>query len=109
MSQRSDISSSIQTNFPDNQTNFITPTRLRSEQGLFEQYSVLNEQTASIIAQAVASSSAGTGFVTQSQFNAYTASTNTFTSSIQTQVTSLRAATSSYVQNSQTQSFASTG
>jgi hypothetical protein len=58
MSQRSDISASIQQNFPDNSAQFITPTRLRSEQGLFEQYSVLNEQTASIIAQAVASASA---------------------------------------------------
>ena len=109
MSQRSDISASIQTNFPNNQTNFITPTLLRGEQGLFEQYSVLNEQTASIIAEAVASSSAGTGFVTQSQFNAYTASTNTFTGSIQTQVNTLQSATSSYVKNSQTQSFASSG
>jgi hypothetical protein len=100
MSQRSDISASIQQNFPDNSAQFITPTRLRSEQGLFEQYSVLNEQTASIIAQAVASSSANpvdTGsLVTTASFNAYTASTNTFTGSIQTQVNALRAATASY-------------
>jgi hypothetical protein len=109
MSQRSDISASIQANFPDNTSQFITPGRLRSEQGLFEQYSVLSEQTASIIAQAVASSSASpvdTGsLVTTASFNAYTASTNTFTGSIQTQVNALRAATSSYVTNAQTASM----
>ena len=105
MSQRSDISQSIQTNFPDNQTNFITPTRLRSEQGLFEQYSVLNEQTASIIAEAVASASVGAGSVTTASFNAYTASTNAFTSSIQTQVSALEVATGSYRTNAQTSSM----
>ena len=109
MSQRSDISASIQQNFPDNSAQFITPTRLRSEQGLFEQYSVLNEQTASIIAQAVASSSASpinTGsLVTTASFNAYTASTNTFTGSIQTQVNALQAATGSYITNAQTSSM----
>jgi hypothetical protein len=105
MSQRSDISASIQANFPDNTSQFITPGRLRSEQGLFEQYSVLSEQTASIIAQAVASASVGSGSVTTTQFNAYTASTNTFTGSIQTQVNALQAATSSYVTNAQTASM----
>jgi hypothetical protein len=109
MSQRSVISASIQANFPDNQTNFITPTRLRDEQYTFLYDTVLNEQTASIIAQAVASASANpvnTGsLVTTSSFNAYTASTNTFTGSIQTQVNALRAATSSYVTNAQTSSM----
>jgi hypothetical protein len=108
MSQRSDISASIQANFPDNTSQFITPTRLRTEQGLFEQYSVLSEQTASIIAQAVASSSAGAGLVTTASFNAYTASTNAFTGSIQTQVNALQAATSSYVPNAATSSMSIT-
>ena len=103
--QRQEISASIQANFPDNTSQFITPTRLRTEQGLFEQYSVLNEQTASIIAQAVASSSTGAGFVTTSSFNAYTSSTNTFTGSIQTQVNTLQAATGSYITNAQTSSM----
>jgi len=106
MSQRSDISASIQTNFPDNASQFITPTRLRSEQGLFEQYSVLNEQTSSmtvlsasfaLTASYAANATINTGsLVTTASFNAYTASTNTFTSSIQTQVNALRAATASY-------------
>jgi len=103
MSQRSDISQSIQTSFPNNTSQFITPAILRNEQGLFEQYVILNEQTASIIAQAVASSSAGN--VTSTTFNAYSASTNAFTGSIQTQVNALRAATSSYVTNAQTASM----
>jgi|694.fasta_scaffold15543_8 hypothetical protein len=103
--QRQEISASIQANFPDNTSQFITPARIRSEQGLFENYVVLNEQTASIIAQAVASSSAGAGFVTDAAFNAYTGSTNTFTGSIQTQVNALQAATGSYVTNAQTASM----
>jgi len=108
MSQRSDISASIQANFPDNTSQFITPQRIRNEQYTFLNDTVLNEQTASIIAQAVASSSASpinTGsLVTTSSFNAYTASTNTFTGSIQTQVNTLQAATSSYVTNAITAS-----
>jgi hypothetical protein len=108
MSQRSDISASIQANFPDNTSQFITPQRIRNEQYTFLNDTVLNEQTASIIAQAVASSSASpinTGsLVTTSSFNAYTASTNTFTGSIQTQVNALQAATSSYVTNAITAS-----
>ena len=93
MSQRSVISASIQTNFPDNSTNFITPTRLRDEQYTFLYDTVLNEQTSSM---SVASASyaltasfalnvGGTintgSLVTTSSFNAYTASTNTFTGS----------------------------
>jgi len=103
--QRQEISASIQSNFPDNTSQFITPARLRTEQGLFEQYAVLNEQTASIIAQAVTSASVGAGSVTTASFNAYTASTNTFTQSIQTQVNALQAATSSYVPNAATSSM----
>jgi hypothetical protein len=105
MSQRSILSASVQASFPDNTSGFITPAGLRNEQGLFVSYSVLNEQTASIIAQAVATASVGGGNVTTSSFNAYTASTNTFTSSIQTQVNTLQSATSSYVNNTQTSSF----
>ena len=106
MSQRSILSASIQASFPNNTTGFITPTGLRDEQGLFNGYAVLNEQTASIIAQAVATASVGGGvLVTTSSFNAYTASTNTFTSSIQTQVNTLQSVTSSYVNNTQTSSF----
>jgi hypothetical protein len=48
MSQRSVISASIQANFPDNSTNFITPTRLRDEQYTFLYDAVLNEQTSSM-------------------------------------------------------------
>ena len=103
--QRQQISASIQANFPDNTSQFITPARLRTEQGLFENYVVLNEQTASIIAEAVASSSAGTGLVTTASFNAFTASTNTFTQSIQTQVNALEAATGSYITSAQTGSM----
>jgi fibronectin-binding autotransporter adhesin len=106
MSQRSILSASVQASFPDNTSGFITPAGLRNEQGLFVSYSVLNEQTASIIAQAVATASVGGGvLVTTSSFNAYTASTNTFTSSIQTQVNTLQSVTSSYVNNAQTSSF----
>lgn len=105
MSQRSDISASIQTNFPDNASQFITPTRLRDEQYTFLYDTVLNEQTASIIAQAVASSSVGGSSVTTASFNAYTASTNAFTGSIQTQVNALQAATGSYITNAQTSSM----
>lgn len=105
MSQRSIISASIQANFPDNTSEFITPTRLRDEQNTFLNDTVLNEQTASIIAEAVASASLGTGLVTTASFNAYTASTNTFTQSIQTQVNTLQAATGSYITSAQTGSM----
>ena len=104
MSQRSDISASIQANFPDNTSQFITPARIRSEQYTFLNDTVLNEQTASIIAQAVASASVASG-VSYTDFNAYTGSTNTFTGSIQTQVNALEAATGSYITNAQTSSM----
>ena len=93
MSQRSVISASIQTNFPDNSTNFITPTRLRDEQYTFLYDTVLNEQTSSMsvasasyaLTASFALNGGGTintgSLVTTSSFNAYTASTNTFTGS----------------------------
>ena len=104
MSQRAILSASIQASFPNNTSGFITPTGLRDEQGLFNGYAVLNEQTASIIAQAASSLSSGS-LATTASLNAYTASTNIFTGSIQTQVNTLQAATSSYVKNNQTSSF----
>ena len=110
------VSASNATYF-NNVSGSITPDNVRNLNDSWISSSILVSQTSSL---SVLSSSyaltasfalnAGTSidtgsFVNTSSFNAYTASTNNFTSSIQAQVNNIQAATGSYITSAQTSSM----
>jgi hypothetical protein len=114
MASRSQILADNNSSFPNNNSAQITPQVLRDYNADLANSVVFNDQTGSMsVANAVSASYAltasfalnGGGGTVDTGSLVTTASFNAFTSSILAEVNALEAATSSYVQNSQTSSM----
>ena len=112
MASRSQILTDNNNSFPNNNSGQITPTILRDYNAELANSVVFNDQTSSMsVANATSASFATSASWAPGTTPVYignlvtTSSFNSFTSSIQAEVNALEAATSSYVQNSQTSSM----